>query len=159
MADEGKFPKILDDRMRAFFESAAAFIARLKADGKDPCHSITPESPEWMDWVDYFLRHVGSTPAVMQAVEAGSAPSVTVPAKQPEWFDPRYVPRHPAPRRSAILPRPADSFEQTQRMDRIKEANEAWDRLPPPGSGKTGFFRPLASSTRRAMSSPTPEEA
>jgi hypothetical protein len=117
MADEGKFPKILDDRMRAFFENAAKFIGQMKANGSDPCHAITPDSPEWMDWLDYFHRHVGSVPVTMRMVEEGQVSSFTAPAKQPEWFDPRYVPMHPPPRRSAIpSPRPDPTPAERQRV-------------------------------------------
>lgn len=117
MADDGHYPMIIDERMRGYHETAAAFIKRVQADSKNPCEAIDPSKPEWPEWVDYFRSRVGSVPVAMRMVEQGRSPSYTVPAKHPEWFDMAYIPRDLPEGMSAIDHRPEPSWQERQRVE------------------------------------------
>ena len=69
--------------------------------------------------------------------------------ERPEWFDQSYVPRDRVPHLSALRQRPEKGEEDRGRMARIRETNEAWDRNPPPGHGRSGPFRRLDPSIDR----------
>lgn len=59
--------------------------------GKLTLHAVSPGTPEWDAWEEYFNRQIGQEPAVMKLVRSGGVQSMTVPAQWPEWFDPRFA--------------------------------------------------------------------
>lgn len=68
-----------------------AFIAALPPEERQKLPVITPSSPNFNEWRQYFQRHLGYTPLVLREILNGRRQEMTVPAMWPNWFDSSFV--------------------------------------------------------------------
>ena len=77
-----------------FYRDGLEFIQTTKKTaGRDPCFAIKPGMRQWRRWSAYFLDVCQEYPPMMRMVVDGAAPSMTVPAEEPRWFDQLWEPR------------------------------------------------------------------
>lgn len=63
----------------------------LPKDTRKSLPTITDSAPNFAAWRQYFERHLGWTPWVLNLVMSQSGRLMTVPAEWPSWFDSSFV--------------------------------------------------------------------
>jgi hypothetical protein len=114
MAKDKSLPALTDAELKQpitsknFFRRAEHFIQVYCAGQRLPV--ISPGSPTWLSWREYFDRHLGWMPLMMQKIidDAPDKPAgFTVPAMDPQTFDGSFREREgwkpPAPQ--LVMPR------------------------------------------------------
>jgi hypothetical protein len=105
-----------------FFRRSKVFVQRTNPSGKLPTIKFDRLNPsqEWQEWREYFARHVGQVPVVMQKM-IDNAPDrseeMTVPAKFPQHFDETFKPDpqwKPAPPRLVTAKEHRATLKQMQ---------------------------------------------
>jgi hypothetical protein len=76
---------MIDDRMQNYWKEAQAFITKNQVQWE----SISANAPEFHAWVKYF-QHLGIRPRMLVLIEHHQIQTIVVPAKFPQWFDPKY---------------------------------------------------------------------
>jgi hypothetical protein len=73
--------------------------------------TITLDSPQFPAWMEYFDRHLGGRPKAFQMLCAREIMEMTVPQRQPEWFDDSFKGKA-----KSIEPEPPDDPAARERM-------------------------------------------
>lgn len=67
----------------------------MRSDERNGIHpTLSRDTPEFMEWWEYYDRHLGKVPITFQMFIDGQSKGYTVPEDRPEWFDPSF---HPMP--------------------------------------------------------------
>ena len=77
---------------KAYFDQAMALVRRTKAsDPNATFPSFKQGQPEFQAWVDFFDRHLGWRPVVLQMCLSDPNRTMTFPTQWPQWFDASFA--------------------------------------------------------------------
>ena len=79
--------------------------------------TITRQSPEFLEWFEYFERHLGDLNWAMNALWRGQIGEMTVPEERPQWFDSSFA---PTPGYRVSLP-DQEAHDDPVRNERMRE--------------------------------------